>query len=152
MSTANRRQVRALGCLMLWVVAGTFASRAAWAQQGPFRVEEASIPDIHTAIRSGQTSCRQIVQAYIDRAKAYNGACTALVTRDGAPIRPATGVVRAGTAIRYPTHTVPVSSVFPDFDRYAGPVAIPSDGAVEMRAARIVLKSGREWVSVADRA
>ena len=40
------------------------------------------------AIKSGQTSCRAIVQAYIERAKAYNGTCTALVTADGKPIPP----------------------------------------------------------------
>ena len=73
MSTANRRQVRVLGCLLLWVVTGMFVSRSAWAQQGPLRIEEASITDIHNAIRSGQTTCQQIVQAYLERAKAYNG-------------------------------------------------------------------------------
>ena len=48
-----------------------------------FQIEEASIAGIHQAIRSGQTTCKQIVQAYIDRAKAYNGVCTKLVTADG---------------------------------------------------------------------
>jgi hypothetical protein len=30
-----------------------------------------------------------VVQAYIDRAKAYNGVCTALLTSDGADVAPA---------------------------------------------------------------
>jgi Asp-tRNA(Asn)/Glu-tRNA(Gln) amidotransferase A subunit family amidase len=61
------------------------------------------------------------VQSYIERAKAYNGVCTALLTKDGAPIPPATGMVRAGAPIQYPTKTVPASTVFPDLDQYAGP-------------------------------
>ena len=56
------------------------------AQAPPFAVEEATIAGIHAAIASGQTTCRAVVQAYIDRAKAYNGICTALVTADGAEI------------------------------------------------------------------
>src|SRR5688572_12999288 len=53
-----------------------------------FAIEEATIDGIHGAIRSGQTTCRAIVQAYIDRARAYNGVCTSLVTADGADIAP----------------------------------------------------------------
>jgi amidase len=87
---------------------------------GEFHIEEASITDIQSAIRSGQTSCKQVVQAYIARAKAYNGACTALLTKDGAPIPLATGMVRAGSLLKYPTNTVPVSSVFPNFEQYGG--------------------------------
>ena len=49
-----------------------------------FAIEEATIDSIHAAIRSGQTTCQAIVQAYIDRARAYNGVCTSLVTADGA--------------------------------------------------------------------
>ncbi len=86
----------------------------------PFHVEEATIPDIHRAIQRGQTTCRAIVQAYIERALAYDGACVKLVTRDGAAVPPVKGAVRAGAAVSYPTSTVAVSSVLPDFDRYAG--------------------------------
>ncbi|MCU1223076.1 MAG: amidase, Asp-tRNAAsn/Glu-tRNAGln amidotransferase subunit [Edaphobacter sp.] len=85
-----------------------------------FGVEEASITDIQSAIRSGQTSCKQVVQAYIARAKAYNGVCTALLTKDGAPIPPAIGMVRVGSPIAYPTNTVAASTVFPGLDQYAG--------------------------------
>src|SRR5438552_3179031 len=87
---------------------------------GEFHIEEASITDIQSAIRSGQTSCKQVVQAYIARAKAYNGVCTALLTKDGAPIPPATGMVRAGSPIAYSTNTVAASTVFPDLDQYKG--------------------------------
>jgi hypothetical protein len=34
-----------------------------------FSVEEASIADIQNAIRSGQTTCKQVVQSYLDRSK-----------------------------------------------------------------------------------
>jgi len=88
--------------------------------QRQFRIDEATIADIHNAIKSGQTSCRLIVQAYISRAKAYNGTCTALVTKDGAPIPRVTGAVRAGAALTFPTQTVPVSSIFPNFSDYVG--------------------------------
>ena len=80
--------------------------RAASPQSGAFRIEEASISDMHRAIQSGQTTCTDIVQAYIDRVKAYNGTCTALVTADGTPIPPAKGTVRAGTPLTFPTQTV----------------------------------------------
>ena len=60
------------------------------------------------------------MQAYVDRARAYNGACTQLVTLDGASIAAASGPVRAGSPVRFPTATVPVAGILPDFDRYAG--------------------------------
>ncbi len=88
---------------------------------GGFAVEEASISDIQNAIRAGQTSCKQVVQMYIDRAKAYNGVCTELVTKDGMSIPESTGMVRAGAPIQYPTKTVPASTVFPNLDQYVGP-------------------------------
>jgi amidase len=91
------------------------------AAQTPFRVEESTIADVQRAIKGGQTTCRAVVQAYLDRAKAYNGTCTALVTADGAPIPAARGIVRAGAPIAFPTTTVPVSKVFPNFSEYAGP-------------------------------
>lgn len=104
----------------LVLLAGSLSWNALVAQQGPFHVEEASIADIQHAIQSGQTSCKQVVQAYIARAKAYNGACTALLTRDGAPIPQAYGMVRAGAPLKYPTQTVAASTVFPDLDQYQG--------------------------------
>lgn len=85
-----------------------------------FQVEEATISSIQTAIGSGETTCRAVVQAYIDRAKAYNGVCTALVTPDGADIAPAPGYVRAGAALEFPTKTVKASTVLPDVERYKG--------------------------------
>ena len=99
-------------------------------QPDVFHLEEATIEGIHHAIQDGQISCRRLVQAYVDRAGTYNGVCTQLVTIDGAPIAPASGPIRAGSALRFPTATVPVSSVLPDIDQYAG---IPLDlGRMEL--------------------
>jgi len=85
-----------------------------------FAVEEATIDGIHAAIQSGRTTCSAIVQAYIDRARAYNGVCTSLVTADGADIASATGYVRAGAPLTFPTRTTKVSTIFPDLDQYRG--------------------------------
>ena len=52
-----------------------------------FAVEEATITELHQAIRQGRTTCRAVVQAYVDRARAYNGVCTQLVTANGAADR-----------------------------------------------------------------
>jgi len=88
--------------------------------QTQFNVEEASIANIQSAIKSGQTTCAGVVQAYIARAKAYNGVCTELVTKDGAPIAPVKGLIRAGAPIQFPTQTIPVSKVLPNFSEYVG--------------------------------
>lgn len=85
-----------------------------------FHLVEATIGDIHGAIRDGEITCKELVQAYIDRSAAYNGPCTRLVTADGAPIAPAKGYVRAGSPITFPTSTVPISTMLPDLDQYIG--------------------------------
>ena len=85
-----------------------------------FHIEEATIEDMQRAIEDGRTTCKGLVQAYVDRAKAYNGMCTRLVTRDGADVPPAGGTVRAGSPIALPTSTVAVSSLLPNFDQYTG--------------------------------
>jgi amidase len=88
--------------------------------QGPFRLEEATIADVHRAIQQAQVTCRGLVQAYIDRAKAYNGVSDRLVTPDGAAIPAAPGTVRAGSPLKFPTETVAVSTLLPDYDQYGG--------------------------------
>ncbi|MGH9563068.1 MAG: amidase family protein, partial [Terracidiphilus sp.] len=90
------------------------------AQQSQFHVEEASITDIQKAIQSGQTTCEDVVRAYLARARAYNGMCTALLTKDGTPIAQAYAMMRAGSIVKYPTRTVAASTVFPDLDQYQG--------------------------------
>ncbi len=103
-------------------VAGFLAqSQTVGTQGGRFQLEEATIADVHRAIQSGQITCRWLVQAYVDRAKAYNGVSDRLVTSDGAPIPEAPGTVRAGSPLKFPTRTVAISTLVPDFDQYAGP-------------------------------
>jgi Asp-tRNA(Asn)/Glu-tRNA(Gln) amidotransferase A subunit family amidase len=85
-----------------------------------FSVEEATIAEVHRAIERGDTTCKAIVETYIARARAYNGVCVQLVTKDGATIAPVTGPVRAGTPLAFPTSTTAVSSVLPNVSEYAG--------------------------------
>jgi Asp-tRNA(Asn)/Glu-tRNA(Gln) amidotransferase A subunit family amidase len=87
----------------------------------PFSVEEATIDELHEAIKAGRTTCVAVVQHYIDRARAYNGVCSRLVTKDGAPVPEATGAVRATAPLRFPAETVKASAIFPDLDKYEGP-------------------------------
>jgi amidase len=87
----------------------------------PFRLEEATIDELHQAIRAGRTTCVAVVRHYIERARAYNGAASVLVTEDGVPVPEATGTVRAGAQLRFPTETVAASMILPALDRYRGP-------------------------------
>jgi amidase len=105
----------------LIVAAMLMATEAAYSQQSRFHLQEATIDDVHQAIRQGQITCRGLVQLYINRAKAYNGVADELVTRDGAPISSVPGAIRVGAPIKFPTATVAISSLLPDFDQYAGP-------------------------------
>ncbi len=85
-----------------------------------FQIEEATIGDIQRAIRQGETTCVQVVEAYVERARAYNGICTRLVTLDGGPVAPGRGAVRAGVPIEFPSSAAPVREILPDFDDYRG--------------------------------
>ena len=86
-----------------------------------FNLIDTTIGDIHRAIQARQLTCQALVQAYVKRAAAYNGVCTQLLTRDGAPIASARGPVRAGSPITFPTETVPASTILPSLDQYTGP-------------------------------
>ncbi len=91
-------------------------------EQGePFCLEEATIDELHDAIKSGRTTCVEIVQHYIDRSRAYNGVASMLVTEDGAPVPEAAGAVRAKAPLRFPAETVKASTVLPDLGHYKGP-------------------------------
>ncbi len=87
----------------------------------PFRLEEATIDEMHAAIKAGRITVVEVVQQYISRARAYNGIASMLVTGDGMPVPEAVGVVRAGAAIEFPTETINVSEILPDLDKYKGP-------------------------------
>jgi len=85
-----------------------------------FSVIEATLEDLHSAIKSGDTTCVDVVKQYIERAKAYNGVCTALVTEDGKSIAPTQGAIRAGSPIAFPTETVAAAKVLPQLNDYQG--------------------------------
>jgi amidase len=87
---------------------------------GTFRLEEATIADLHAAIRSGTTTVVAVVQHYLARVRAYNGVSSMLVTSDGAPVPEAKGAVRAGTPLKFPRETVKASTILPDLDKYKG--------------------------------
>jgi len=50
---------------------GDVVTPAPNAQDKPFRVEEATIDELHAAIKSGRTTCVAVVQQYIERVRAY---------------------------------------------------------------------------------
>jgi amidase len=87
----------------------------------PFRLEEATIAELHRAIRAGRTNCTAVVRHYIARVRAYNGVASALVTPDGAPVPAANGAVRAMASLQFPTETVAAATILPDLDKYRGP-------------------------------
>src|ERR1700720_3691823 len=113
----------------------------------PFRLEEATIDELHGAIRDGRTTCLAIVQHYLERVRAFNGVASALVTEDGAPVAPTTGATRGGAPLRFPTETVKASTILPDLDKYKGkPLefgrmeATASDPSVQQQFGMIVGK------------
>ena len=117
-----------LAAIVAVFCAGVFAPSVA-AAAGKFQLEEASIDDIQSAIQSGETTCKGVVQAYIKRIKAYNGSCSALVTAEGKSVAAATGIVRAGAPLKFPTQTIALRKFVPDFDQYTG--LVPDYGRME---------------------
>src|SRR5262245_24322549 len=55
----------------LWLAASADATRPS----RRFRVEEATIADIHKAILTCQLTATQLVELYLERIRAYNGTC-----------------------------------------------------------------------------
>ena len=117
------------------------------AQDKPVRLDEATIEELHAAIKSGRTTCVAVVQHYIDRVRAYNGVASLLVTEDGLPVPEARGAVRALAPLRFPTETVKASTVLPDLHKYNGPAlefgrmeATASDPSVHQQYGMIVGK------------
>jgi amidase len=96
-------------------------SNSAQGEPGPFQLEEATIADLHEAIRDGRTTCVEVVQRYIERARAFNGVASLLVTADGEPVPKARGAVRAGAPLHFPNETVRASALLPELERYKGP-------------------------------
>jgi amidase len=136
---------------------GIVSEEAEGAEGKSFRCEEATIDDLHRAICHGRTTLVEVVQQYIDRIRAYNGVASRLVTRDGAPVPPAAGAVRAGAPLVFPTATVAAATILPDLDRYEGPPlefgrmeATASDPSVAQQYGMIVgIPDGRQLNALA---
>jgi hypothetical protein len=60
-----------IGMTSAWAMLTVPASPAS-AQQGPFRLQEATIASIHTALAAGQVTCMQLTRLYLDRIAAYD--------------------------------------------------------------------------------
>ncbi len=86
-----------------------------------FVLEEATIDELHAAIKAGQTTCVDVVRHYLARVRAFNGTSNLLVTQDGAAIPEAKGFPRGGAPLKFPAETVKASDVLPDLDKYKGP-------------------------------
>ena len=110
-----------------------------------FRLEEATIADLHAAIRSGAATVTQVVRHYLERVRVFNGVSSMLVTEDGMPVPEANGAVRGGAPLEFPTRTLKASELLPDLDRYTGPPiefgrmeATASDPSVQQQFGMIV--------------
>ena len=86
-----------------------------------FEVVEASINDFHRALKEGRTTVTKVVNAYLDRVKAYNGVSSMLVTENGEEVAEAPGVMRGGVPLKFPQKTKKVTEVLPDIEKYKGP-------------------------------
>src|SRR6516165_2592185 len=73
----------AIAVPVLWMPQLASVAKAA----PPFHLEEATIADVHRAIRAGQITAEQLVNLYFKRIAAYNGTCVK------GEIDPATGVM-----------------------------------------------------------
>ncbi len=87
----------------------------------PFVLEEATIAELHAAIKAGKTSVTAVVQHYLERVRRYNGVASMLVSKDGTDVAPAPGAVRGGKPLEFPTRTVNAADILPDLHKYQGP-------------------------------
>lgn len=69
------------------------AAEATWWKKKDFKVEEASISDLQTAILRNKVTTTEIVEAYLARIKAYNGTC---VSQPDGILGPVTMIPNAG--------------------------------------------------------
>ena len=89
--------------------------------QTTFQLEEATIEELHAAIKAGKTTCLAVVRHYLARVRAFNGVASMLVTRDGRDVPDARGTIRAGEPLKFPINTVKAADLLPDLDQYIGP-------------------------------
>jgi amidase len=113
------RFVRSFGSVALATLALAPLVPSAFAQQAPassraaFDVTEATIADVHAAMRSGTLTCRGLVQKYLQRIAAYDKsgpAINALVVVNPAALTVADSLDRraANGGLTGPLHCIPV--------------------------------------------
>src|SRR5262245_18012962 len=85
-----------------------------------FQLQEATFDSMHAAIKSGEITCKQVIEGYLARARAYDGICSVPVTESGGKLPKVTGATRAGVPLAFPTQSVALRSRVPDFDQYTG--------------------------------
>src|SRR6188474_124628 len=124
------------------------------APKKPFVLEEATIDELHAAIKADETTCVDIVRHYLARVRAFNGTSNLLVTKDGAAVPEVHGTVRGGARLKFPTQTVKASELLPDLDKYKGPPlefgrmeATASDPSVQQQFGLTVGKPGAGQVN-----
>src|SRR2546430_7642919 len=84
-SLGSRSSIFAIGVAVLCGVHLAFMASAAAAPR--FHLEEATIADVHRAIRAKEITAEQLVQLYFKRIEAYNGTCVK------GEVDPATGLM-----------------------------------------------------------
>lgn len=83
--TLHKKAAAVIDCPTIWFhlllvialasgAAEVQAQAAAATGTGSFRLEEATIDGVHAALKSGQLTCRALVEQYLKRIEAYNRA------------------------------------------------------------------------------
>ena len=93
---------------VLFLLLGGLTTSADAAQTWRFRLEEATIADIHRAIRAKQITATELVQLYFKRIEAYNGPCVKgdVDPKTGLQLGEITSVENAGQLNAYMTLNV----------------------------------------------
>src|SRR6516162_1645871 len=102
-----------IGLLSLALLSLLSFTSLASSQAKPFRIEEATIADIHSAYKAGELTSRQLVQMYLDRIEAYDKkgpAINAIITLNPKALEDAEGLDGAFKASGFvgPLHGIPI--------------------------------------------
>src|SRR5215213_2215356 len=95
--------------LFLALVSTSFVTTSA--QNKPFNVVEATIPDMQKAMRDGRVTSRQLVEQYLVRIALYNSALNAVMTVNPKALEEADRLDRERKAgkLRGPLHGIPIA-------------------------------------------
>src|SRR5215831_19096725 len=102
-----------IGLLSLALLSLLSFTSLASGQAKPFRIEEATIADIHSAYKAGELTSRQLVQMYLDRVEAYDKkgpAINAIITVNPKALEDAERLDAAFKASGFvgPLHGIPI--------------------------------------------